>query len=350
MENLIFKDPLWLLALACLPLIAWMRGRRGVLALVVPHAIQWHRPVTIYFSQWPPLLAYAGLVLLVIALARPQKIHDKREVRKEGYDLMLAIDVSGSMLAEDYEQGFRRINRLQAVAPVIEAFIARRTEDRIGLVVFAGRAYTLSPLTFDHEWLQKQAKRLKVGLLEDGTAIGDGLGLALSRLESKSKDAPGTPLARKGAFVILLTDGANNRGALPPLQSAEIAAQRGIPVYTIGAGREGLVPMPIFDESGVRRGSQQVRSDLDENTLRQIANMTGGHYFRAADTGTIQQAFDAIDKQKKIEFQAQSYLISQELYAWFAVPGATALLLSILGLLAPAWRQATSTAQRQKTA
>ena len=155
----------------------------------------------------------AGLVLLVIALARPQKVEDRREIRAEGYDLILSIDLSGSMLAEDYEVGGERLNRLQAIKPVIQSFINERPNDRIGIVIFSGRAYTLAPLTFDHLWLGRQIERLKIGLIEDGTAIGDGLGVALTRLEQAARSKGGN---RKGAFVILMTDGANNRGALTP--------------------------------------------------------------------------------------------------------------------------------------
>jgi Ca-activated chloride channel family protein len=192
-------------------------------------------------------------------------------------------------------------------------------------VVFSGRAYTLAPLTFDHGWLEKQVGRLKIGLIEDGTAIGDGLGVALSRLEQAERASNNQ---RQGAFVILLTDGANNAGALAPADAAEIASSRGIPVYTIGAGRSGYVPFPVKNqETGRVLGYRQVMSDLDEATLKQIAQTTGGKYFRAGESDTVASAFAAIDAAQKIEFRTKSYLLADELFSWFAGPGAVLLLL-----------------------
>ena len=231
---------------------------------------------------------------------------------------MLAIDLSPSMLAEDYEGPQGRINRLQAIQPIIEAFISRRPTDRIGVVVYGGRAYTLSPLTFDHEWLARQIQRLKIGLVEDATAVGDGLGLAVTRLEQAEKDKGGQ---RKGAFVILLTDGSNNSGVLAPLQAAELARARGIPVYTIGAGRPGIVPMPVVDNAGRKLGYRQAISDLDEETLQQIANVTDGKFFRAMDIGTAEAAFAAIDRRQRIEFNAKSQIRSHEWFEALAAPG-----------------------------
>jgi len=326
-------DPWWLLALLILPALMWVRGRRGAPVLVVPFAAAWHRPSVISTSRWPTGLAALGLVLLIVALARPQKVEDKREVKQQGYDLMLAIDLSGSMLAEDYERGGDPINRLQAIKPVIQAFIHQRVNDRIGLVVFSGRAYTLAPLTFDHDWLERQVERPKIGIIEDGTAIGDGLGVALTRLE-QAKREDGTK--RKGAFVVLMTDGANNRGVLTPEQSTGIAKSRSVPVYTIGAGKDGLVRFPVFDDNGKKIGYSRRISDLDEGQLRIMADATGGKFFRAFDSDTIEKAFAAIDAAQKIEFQAKSYLLTTELFIWCALPGAVLLFLGALFALPPA--------------
>ena len=334
MTDYALHDPFWLLALLALPLVIWVRGRRGAPVLVVPFAAAWHKPSLLPTSRWPAAFALAGLVLLIFALARPQIVEDKREVKQQGYDLMLAIDLSGSMLAEDYERGGDRINRLQAIKPVISAFISQRTSDRIGLVVFSGRAYTLAPLTFDHDWLARQIERLKIGLIEDGTAIGDGLGVALTRLEQAGREEGNR---RKGAFVVLLTDGANNRGLLTPEQATGIAKSRSVPVYTVGAGRDGLVPMPVFDEQGNKIGYRRALSDLDEGQLQAISDATSGKFFRAADSDTIEKAFAAIDRAQKIEFQAKSYLITTELFAWFAGPGAALLFLGALFALPPQW-------------
>lgn len=338
MPHFAFHDPIWLFALVALPVIAWLRGRRRVPVLLVPFAAAWHRPSLIAPSRWPAGLAFAGLAAVIVALARPQEIEDKREIRSEGYDIMLAIDLSTSMRAEDFEAGGERINRLQAIKPVIQAFIERRPNDRIGIVLFSGRAYTMAPLTFDHKWLARQLERVRIGMIEDGTAIGDGLGVALTRLEQAKREVGGK---RMGAFAVLMTDGANNRGALTPQQAAELAKSRGIPVYTIGSGKDGYVPVPIYDDTGRRVATRRMLSDLDEGALREIAESTGGKFFRVSDTGTIEGAFRAIDQAQKIEFRAKSYVIASELFHWFAAPGLTALLLA--ALLARPWASRRAT-------
>jgi Ca-activated chloride channel family protein len=286
--------------------------------LVIPFVSRWSGRDALPRSRRPEMLVLAGLVLLAIALARPQHIDERRQVRQQGYDIVLAIDLSGSMLAEDYERDGARINRLQAIKPIIDAFIARRPSDRIGIVTFGGRAYTLAPLTPDHDWLHRQVSRLKVGLIEDGTAIGDGLSLALSRLDQPQRVENGR---RLGGFAILLTDGANNAGSIDPRQAADVAKAQGIPVYTIAAGRDGLVPMPVFDEAGRKLGYRNMMSDVDTPTLRAVAGTTGGRYFRATDSDTVDEAFAAIDRERKIEFDATANLNVQEFYAWAAWPG-----------------------------
>jgi len=327
-DNYRLVNPEWFLALLLIAVVTWARGRRRLPVLLVPFAATWYRPSLRSISRWPQVFAVLGLIAIITALARPQKIEDKREVRSSGYDLMLAIDLSGSMLSEDYERNGEAINRIQAIKPVIQAFINDRPNDRIGLVVFSGRAYTLAPLTFDHTWLARQTERLHVGMIEDGTAIGDGLGIALSRLEQAKRETAGQ---RKGAFVVLLTDGANNRGTLQPMQAAAIAKSRGIPVYTIGAGRDGYVPVPQMDEQGRRIGTVRMLSDLDEGALRQIADTTGGRYYKADDVRTIENAFKSIDRTQKIDFQAKSYLLSTELFVWPAGIGLGLLVLAGLG-------------------
>src|SRR5690606_5799835 len=191
-----------------------------------------------------------------------------------------------------------------------------------------GRAYTLAPLTFLHRLLGQQVERLKIGLIEDGTAIGDGLRVALTRLELAERQSGDR---RQGAFVVLQADGATDRVALSPAQPAEIVKNRGIPVYTTGAGRNGLVPVPVEDpRTGRVITYRQTISDLDEPALRQIAAETGGRYFRADDHSTVESAFRSIDESEKIEFQAQSYLTADELFPGFAGAGAAALLLAAL--------------------
>ena len=330
-------DPAWLSLLLAVPVIVWLRSRRGRSVLVIPFASRWSGHDAVPRSSVPSVLTVVGLVLLTLGLARPQRIDAKRQVHEEGYDIMLAVDLSGSMLAEDYERGGTRINRLQAIKPIIDAFIARRPSDRIGVVTFAGRAYTLAPLTSDHDWLHRQVARLNVGLLEDGTAIGDGLALSVARLGQSDRIENGQ---RLGGFVILLTDGANNAGALAPLQAAEVAKAKGIPVYTIAAGQDGVAPMPVFDRSGQMLGYRNVESDVDEPTLRAIATATGGRYFRAADSSTIDAAFAAIDRERKIEFDAAANRNVQELYAWVTWPGLAMVLIGYACGLIPACRRA----------
>jgi Ca-activated chloride channel family protein len=346
MDHLIFKDKVWFFATVVPFLVLWLRGRRRVPVMLVPFAAAWHRPSLAGVSRWPVGLALTGVMLVVVALARPQRVEDKREVHSQGYDIMLAVDLSGSMRAEDYEKNGERINRLQAVKPVIQAFIEQRASDRIGIVLFSGKAYTMAPLTFDHAWLAKQLERVRLGMIEDGTAIGDGIGVALTRLEQAKRDSGGK---RMGAFVVLLTDGANNRGALSPEQAADLAKARGVPVYTIGAGKDGYVPIPINEGNG-RKRYQMWLSDLDEGALKEIALKTGGAFFRAVDNDTISAAFKAIDRAQKIEFQAKSYLVTTELFWWFAAPGLGLLVLAGLFARPPGWtRRATVSGNSRST-
>ena len=335
--DLRLANPLWLLALLALPAAVWLRGRRRVSVLLVPFAAAWHRPSLASAARWPAALTVAGLALFVGALARPQRIEDKREIRSQGYDIVLAIDLSGSMLSEDYEKDGQRLNRLQAIKPVIQAFIEQRPADRIGVVLFGIHAYTLAPLTTDHAWLAHQLERIKIGTIDgNGTAIGDAIGIAVGRLDQAGRESNGK---RQGAFIVLLTDGANNSGALAPMQAAAIAKARGIPIYTIGAGKDGIVPFPIFDDQGNKIGYRHIMADLDEDALRNISQATGGRFFRAAETGTIESAFKDIDRTSKIEFQAKSYLLTTELFPWLAGPGAALLLAAALGTQRGRWRR-----------
>ena len=329
-------DPWWLVALAIIPLVAWLRGRRGVPALVVPFAASWYRPALAAYSRLPVGIGVTGLVLVVLALARPQRVDDRRQTHQQGYDLMLAVDVSGSMLDEDNHRPGEGPNRLQVIKPVIHAFIENRPNDRIGIVLFATQAYTLSPLTFDHAWLGRQLERVEVGAIDaNRTALGDGLGVALTRLEQAGREQGAH---RKGAFVVLLTDGSNNSGVLLPDQAAEIARTRGIPVYTIGAGKDGYTFEPWVDETGRAYSYRQVMADLDENALANIAEKTGGRFFRARDAGTIESAFKSIDEAQKIEFDARAYMLTRELFPWSAVPGFLCVLIAGLALAWPTLR------------
>lgn len=334
MRQLVFHNPLWLLALLTLPIAAWLRGRRHVPVLLVPFSAAWHRPSVIAPSRWPVTLAIVGLALLIGALARPQRVEDKRDVRSEGYDIMLCVDVSGSMRREDADRPGEVPSRIQMIKPIIQGFIDRRPQDRIGLVLFGRRAYTLAPLTFDHAWISRQLSRLKIGMVDpDGTVIGDGLGTALNRLQQEQRFSNGR---RLGAFVVLLTDGGESHDAngaplslLPPTEAARVAQEKHIPIYTIGVGRDGWVwePSEVNGRIVYNRGFSR---DVDPELLNQIATETGGSFFRAEDPDTIEKAFRAIDRAKKIEFQAKSYLVTTELFWWLAVPGLLALAVGAI--------------------
>ena len=335
MGDWVLGSPEWLWLVLLVPAGVWLRGRRGQRVWLVPHVSQWWGQSPLQSSQAPMLLAVVGIALLMVAMARPQRVEERNQVRQSGYDIVLAIDLSGSMLAEDYREGGKRINRLQAVKPILEAFMNRRQGDRIGVVAFGGRSYTMAPLSFDHDWLREQVERLEVGLVEDGTAVGDALGLAVSRLGQSGRMKEGL---REGGFVILLTDGANNSGLMDPIEAARLAAAKNIPVYTIGAGRDGRVPMPVFDDAGRKLGYRDVMSDLDEPTLREMARLTGGRYFRATDSGTVNAAFAAIDQERKIEFDAKANLRTHELYEYLAWPGLI-LVLFAFALARPGRRE-----------
>lgn len=330
--NLRLAEPLWLLVLLVIPVLAFLRRRRPVSVLLIPHAAAWAAPRPSSARRWPARLAYAAFALLALAAARPQRIDDTRIIRGEGYDIVIAIDLSTSMFAEDSIIDGRRVNRLEALKPVLESFIRKRPADRIGFVAFAGRAYTLAPLTHDHDWLARQVARLQIGLIEDGTALGDGLGLALTRLERAQADA-NTP--RAGAFVILMTDGSNNRGNLSPEQASALAKSRRIPVFTIGVGRDGVVPFPVFDELGRRQGLRDALSDLDPTALRQIARDTDGAYFRAEDPDAARTAFAAIDRAQKVTFDQSTQVLATELYPWPTLAATFLLALATFPLLRP---------------
>ncbi|WP_438481178.1 VWA domain-containing protein [Oleiharenicola lentus] len=318
MNTWTFQNPWWLFGCVVLIGVGIARYWRRLPVLVIPSAMEWNRTTGLRRTGWLTWAVYSGLALMFGALARPQFIEHKKEEKKPGYDIMLAIDLSTSMYAEDFQRDGAVVNRLQAIKPVIEAFINQRPDDRIGIVLFASRAHTFAPLTFDHDWLRKQTGRISIGLIEDGTAIGDAIGVGLSRLKQgrKNKDSP----ARLGAFLVVLTDGASNRGALEPRQAAELAAEEGVTIFTVGAGAEGRVPMPVFDYTGKRTGTEMRESEVDTLLLRDIADKTGGYFFRATDSDAIQAAFAGINAATKVEFDAPPLEIVHDLFAWFLTP------------------------------
>lgn len=262
------------------------------------------------------ILRILAIALLVLGLMRPQKGIEESKIQSEGIDIVLAIDVSGSMLAEDFVLNGERKNRLEVVKDVVRDFIKKRTNDRIGLVLFAGRAYMQCPLTLDYGVLLQFLDRAEIGMIEDGTAVGDGLATAVSRLrkiESKSK------------VVILLTDGVNNAGDIDPQNAAELAKALKIKVYTVGAGSKGKVPFPARDFFG-NKVYQWGVIDLDERSLREIAANTGGQYFRATDTDELRKIYDDIDRLEKTKIEVESYSEYKELFPPFVL-GALFLIL-----------------------
>ena len=321
-------DPWLLLLLLLIPLLLRARRPHQLPALRFPvlEAVRAVGPGRRVRWRWIlPVLRAVALILLVVALARPQLGKAATQIYTEGIDIMLAVDLSGSMLSEDFQLDGRRANRLDAVKAVVRTFLEHRPGDRVGLVLFAGRPYTQSPLTLDHGWLLKNLERAHIGMIEDGTAIGSALATAVSRLEAS--DA-------KSKIVILLTDGQNNTGKVPPMTAAETAKTLGYRVYTIGAGTRGTAPFPQVDAFG-RRVYVNLPVDVDENTLKQIAEVTGGRYFRATDTASLQQIYDEIDKLERSPEQGLQYLEYHELYVWLALPAL--LLLAAEAVLAQTW-------------
>lgn len=297
----------WLLLLAPLT-VAWYIWRERMLygSLSVSAAKGFSLPV----KSVVPRLRHLGiifrslaLVALIVALARPQSSLSWQNTTTEGIDIIIASDISGSMLAEDFQP-----NRLEAGKNIAIDFIKNRPDDRIGLVIFSGESFTQCPLTIDHDVLINLFKDVKNGMINDGTAIGMGLATAVNRL--KDSEA-------KSKVVILLTDGSNNMGSIPPITAAEIAKQFNVRVYTVGIGTHGYAPYPVQTPMGIQY--QRIPVDVDEGTLSKIANITGGKYFRATDNETLKNIYDQIDKLEKAKIDVTQYHKKTELFLPFAL-------------------------------
>jgi Ca-activated chloride channel family protein len=327
-----FAHPWVLLLLLLLPLLAWLKGKFGGTAGVtfsntaMLSKIGNRRRSRV--GAFLAALTYLALALFIVALARPQLGRVTTRVQATGVDIMLVLDVSRSMLAEDFTIGNRRANRIDAVKLVTEQFIRERPNDRIGLVAFAGRPYLVSPLTLDHDWLIRNLERLRIGLVEDGTAIGSAIASAANRL--KDKEA-------KTKLIVVLTDGDNNAGKVQPLTAAEAAKALGIRIYTIGAGTEGEAPFPLTNQFG-RTVYRNVLVKFDEKTLQDIAAMTSGQYFRATDTNSLRSIFGEIDKLEKSKVEVEKTAQYRDLFMWFLIPGIACLALEIL-LSQTVWRR-----------
>ncbi len=324
--------PWFLLLLLLVPLVEWLRIRASA-RLAVPFsdgAVLRALPVSwaVRAHALMPWIRGLGLALLVVALARPQKGLDESVVRTEAVDIVLVVDVSPSMAAEDFStRGAEPVNRLAAAKRVIEAFVKSRENDRIGMVAFAAMPYTASPLTLDHAWLLARTAGLEIGMVGDGTGIGTALASAINRLrESRAKSR----------VVILLTDGMNNSGAIAPDDAAQAAKALGIKVYTVGAGARGFARMPVrMPFGGVQYTQQPV--ELDEALLQRMAKATDASYFRATDLKSLEDVYRQIDELEKTEIEVKQFTRYEERFMNWAAAGllllatARALALTRLG-------------------
>lgn len=321
---MIFNNP-WILILSLLiPFyIVWSiyKDKSGTMKFSSITQLKHIKPsLTIKLRYLPLILRSIAIFLIIVCLARPQKGIEHTKIPTEGIDIMLAIDVSTSMLAEDFILNGKRQNRLVVVKDVVKDFISNRHNDRIGMVVFAGRAYIQCPLTIDYGILLQFLNKIEIGMLEDGTAIGSALATSLNHI----KDIP-----VKSKLVILLTDGRNNMGKIDPLTAAEMAKTLGVKVYTIGAGRKGLAPYPVRDLFG-NKIYRRLPVDIDETTLKEIASITGGTYFRATDTKNLEAIYNEINQMETTEIEAKIYMEYKELFPYFLIPGLILILLEIL--------------------
>ncbi|MEI7940724.1 MAG: VWA domain-containing protein [Verrucomicrobiota bacterium] len=316
-----FLNPEFLWLLALLPLLALWRGRKGRVAAVEYSNVEIARAVARETRsrpvRWTTMLRLLVAALLVLGLARPQWGRGRAEVPASGVDLMLALDVSGSMEALDFNLGGEPASRVEVVKSVVAKFIEARPNDRIGMVAFAGAPYLVSPLTLDHDWLKQNLERVRIGLVEDSTAIGSAVATGVNRL----RDQPS-----KSKVIVLLTDGMNNAGKVAPQTAAEAARAMGVKVYTIAAGSQGEAPVPVKDQFGNQRIAM-AKVEVDEVTLKKIAEETGGKFFRATDTDSLKQIYASIDRLEKTTHHVKKFEKYHELFAFAVVPG-----LLLLGL------------------
>lgn len=310
---------LWLLVILALMLVHYvyieLSGRRPHLR--VPDVKFWKaggRSVLGVIRHLPFLLRTVALVMIIIAIARPRSSTKMDKIDTEGIDIVLAMDVSTSMLARDFTP-----DRISAAKDIAIEFISQRPSDRMGIVVFAGESYTQCPLTTDRATLINLMKEIETGLIEDGTAIGNGLATAVARMQNS--DA-------KSRVVILLTDGVNNSGEITPQTAADIAKTYSIRVYTIGVGANGTAPYPVMTPWGVQM--QNVEVEIDENLLKNIAETTGGRYFRATDNTKLSEIYSEINKMEKARTTIDSFPIYKELFTGFALIALACLLLEVL--------------------
>jgi Ca-activated chloride channel family protein len=314
-----FANPAFLWLLLFLPAIGyylWWRRRKMTVVLQFSSLQAFgkiRRTVRERIRHIPIGLRMMAIALFIIALARPQSVLDKQNISTEGIDIVLELDLSGSMLAEDFNP-----NRIEAAKQVASEFIDGRTNDRIGLVVFSAESFTQCPLTTDYPVLKNLLRDVKNGMIADGTAIG----LAIANGVNRLKDSKA-----KSKVMILLTDGVNNRGEIDPITAARIAATYGIRIYTVGVGAQGEAPYPVPTPFGIRR--QMIPVDLDEKVLTQVADMTGGKYYRATDNRKLKAIYKEIDQLERTKIEVTAYKRYSELYGGWLIAGLLTFMLEI---------------------
>ena len=315
-----FLHPEYLyLLLLIIPLIVWyvlrLSKTQASFKLASTGAFKSMKPdFRVYMRHLPFVLRIIAIVLIIIVIARPQSVNSWEETETQGIDIVMALDVSGSMLAQDLQP-----DRLQAAKKVASEFITDRPNDNIGLVIFAGESFTQCPLTTDHKVLLNLLNEINFGMIDDGTAIGLGLATSVNRLKDSQSQSK---------VVILLTDGTNNSGQIAPLTAADLARSYGIRVYTVGVGTKGMAPTPVNTPFGIRMQNMPV--DIDEETLTEIAAMTGGQYFRAQDTEGLRQVYNEIDEMEKYLISVQNVTRRQELFLPWALAALALILLELL--------------------
>jgi Ca-activated chloride channel family protein len=279
-------------------------------------------------GAWLTSIKLLALALLIVGVGRPQTGTTSVPTQASGIDIMLLLDVSGSMRSLDFKLDGKPASRVDVVKSVVAKFIRERPDDRIGLTVFAGAPYLVSPVTLDHDWLLQNLDRVQIGTAEDGTAIGSAIAAGLNRLRDQ---------AAKSKVIVLLTDGQNNTGKVSPLTAAQAARALGVRVYTVGIGVRGEAPLPVTDAFG----NQQIvmeKVDVDEDTLRAIATTTGGQFYRATNTEALSRIYADIDRLEKTTHTLKAYSQWQEMFGWFVVPGLLLLCMSVV-LEQTLWRR-----------
>lgn len=320
MNGISFKNPeFFYLLLLLLPLVAWYIWRQKKAGASIQFSSDMGfakipKSWKYYFRHSVFIFQILSLSMLIVAMARPQSSNSWQNVTTEGIDIVIALDISSSMLAMDFQP-----NRLEAAKDVATQFISGRSNDKIGLVVFSGESFTQCPLTTDHATVINLFKNIESGMIEDGTAIGNGLATAVSRLKES------TAISK---VVILLTDGENNRGEIAPVTAAELAKTFGIRVYTIGVGTIGTAPYPMQTPFGVQVRDVEVK--IDEVTLQKIASTTDGKYFRATNNNKLAEIYTEIDKLEKSKIDVKEYSKKEEEYLKYALAGALLLVLSLI--------------------